>query len=240
MKYPVKYSALRILRFGALPCLAILVFHLPPQREGHKVDSVIERVPLSRGRHLYTSFFSTREENQLSAEAERNRVIEEHRNELSLQQHLLLERTSGIKTNTIHRFRDRDEDSVQNLERTVLTASKPGTRLDAVEALTQTNELDQATQVLSQVLVIDSDADVRVAALEALDEIDAVPFETLAQALSHDPDPVVRIRALDLIGEGKDKSERVVGLLSGVAKADSSKDVRQLAASLLETMIRGR
>jgi hypothetical protein len=144
-----------------------------------------------------------------------------------------------LNRSTSYRTGDSDEDSAANLERTILMAITPGARIDAVEALTQTNELDDAKEVLSRVVIIDQNPDVRLAALEALDEIDAVPFETLANVAWYDSDPRVRLNAIELIGEARDKGARVVEFLRRVARMDSNKEVRQLASGLLAVMIGG-
>jgi HEAT repeat protein len=119
-------------------------------------------------------------------------------------------------------------------------AMTPRARIDAVEALTQTNELDKAREVLSRVAIIDQNPDVRLAALEALDEIDAVPFETLADVAWYDSDPSVRLSAVELIGEAREKGMRVVEFLRRVAKMDSSNEVRQLASNFVSAVMKGK
>jgi hypothetical protein len=165
-------------------------------------------------------------------------ITEEFRNPAVLQQHQLAGLPSSVKANTRDGDVEEDKDSIENLEQSVLTAQKIGEALDAVEALTQTNDVDRARQVLSGVLRNNQHAEVRLAALDALDEIDEVPIEALAQAASNDSDSEIRLRALDLIGERKDKDGWVFQLLNRVARTDSNRDVRRSAASLLEAMIR--
>jgi hypothetical protein len=145
-----------------------------------------------------------------------------------------------MNTSTLYRTGDSDEDSVANLELRVLMAMTPGARIDAVEALTQTNELEKAREVLSRVAIIDQNPDVRLAALEALDEIDAIPFETLADVAWYDSDPSIRLSAIELIGEAREKGVRVVEFLRRVTTMDSNNEVRQLASSVLAAVMKGK
>ena len=228
----------RIFKLAALPCVAILMFQLFPTSE-ERTDSSMASTPQRRGVLHRSSRDSYRRDGAWNSVSGKYSVSEEFMNQPELLQHTLGGFSSRVKANTLDGVVEGDDESIENLERTVSIAPKSGERLDAVEALTQTNDVERARHVLSRVVETDQNAEVRLAALDALDEIDEVPFEALAQAASKDFDSEIRLRALELIGERKEKDESIFQLLNRVARTDSNKDVRRLARGLLEAMIRG-
>jgi hypothetical protein len=230
----------RILKLGGLFGVALLVSQLAPTSEKYKHDSRIEKSSMSRDGQPAVIRSSGRNGREWLFSAEKPFLTEEGRFDSWYMRPGPFDQRLTVNSSTSARTGDSEEDSVANLERTVLIARAPGARIDAVEALTQTNELDKAREVLSRVVIIDQNPDVRLSALEALDEIDAVPFETLADVAWYDSDPNVRLSAIELIGEAREKSARVVEFLRRVAKMDPSKDVKQLASNLLAAVMRGK
>lgn len=232
---PQKPLALSIVRVGVLPCLMMLAIYLLPPSVAHKSVAAIENSPIRKGEPTRTTLVPGKREQVIGRQDDRALAIAEFRR-VSRPSYDPIKQTPAVRASSFYGIETSDAESIETLERTVLTATTPGARIDAVEALTQTNQLDKAMQVLSQVLVIDRNADVRRAALEALDEIDEVPFEILADVATHDSDPMLRVEALDLIGDGKERSRRVIDLLRRLSRIDSNSDVRRSAATLLETM----
>jgi hypothetical protein len=240
MKPASKTLRLCILKIGSLLGVAIFIFQIAPTREGYEDTIRIETstrkgdggtaVFLSSGRHGRERLFPV----------EKPFLTEEGRFDSWHARREPLDQRSTVNRRTSYRTEDSDEDSVAGQERKILMAMTPRARIDAVEALTQTNELDKAREVLSRVAIIDQNPDVRLAALEALDEIDAVPFETLADVAWYDSDPSVRLSAVELIGEAKEKGMRVVEFLRRVAKMDSSNEVRQLASNFVSAVMNGK
>ena len=230
----------RILKLGGLLGVAILASQLASTSEEYQHGSGIEKSSRSRDGQSTASLSSRRNGQEWLFSAEKPFLSQEVRFDSWYAWREPLDHRSTLSSSTSYRTGDLDEGSVATLERTILLAMSPGARIDAVEALTQTNELDKAREVLSRVAIIDQNPDVRLAALEALDEIDAVPFETLADVAWYDSDPRVRLSAVELIGEAREQGMRVVEFLRRVAKIDSSKEVRQLASSLLAAVTKGK
>jgi hypothetical protein len=230
----------RILKLGGLLGVAILVSQLAPTSEKYKHDSRIEKSSMSRDGQPAVIRSSGRNGRKWLFSAEKPFLTEEGRFDTWYARRGPLNQSSTMNTSTLYRTGDSDEDSVANLERRVLMAMTPGARIDAVEALTQTNELEKAREVLSRVAIIDQNPDVRLAALEALDEIDAIPFETLADVAWYDSDPSIRLSAIELIGEAREKGVRVVEFLRRVTTMDSNNEVRQLASSVLAAVMKGK
>jgi hypothetical protein len=240
MKQSAKDSMPILWKLIGLLGVAILVFQLAPTREEYKHDSRIERSSRSKDAQS-TGFLSSGSNGpEWLFSAEKSFLRNEGRFDSWHARPEPLDQSSTGNRSISYRSGDSDEDSVARLERRILMAITPGARIDAVEALTQTNEPDKAREVLTRVVIIDQNPDVRLAALEALDEIDAVPFETLADVAWYDSDPSVRLSAIELIGEAREKSTRIVEFLRRVARMDSSKEVKQLASSLLAAMIGGK
>lgn len=230
----------RILKLGGLLGVAIFVSQLAPTGEKHKRDSRIEKSSMSRDGQPAVIRSSGRNGREWLFSDEKFFLSQEARFVSWNAWRESLDHRSTLSGSTSYGTGDRDEDSVATLERTILLAMSPGARIDAVEGLTQTNELDKAREVLSRVAIIDQNPDVRLAALEALDEIDAVPFETLADVAWYDSDPSVRLSAVELIGEAREKGMRVVEFLRRVAKMDSSNEVRQLASNFVSAVMKGK
>lgn len=229
----------RIFKLGGLLGVAFLISQLAPTREEYRHDSQIEKSSMSRDGQPAVIRSSGRNGREWLFSAAKPFLTKVGRFDSWYARPEPVDQRSTINRSTSYRTGDSDEDSVANLERTIVMTMTPGARVDAVEALTQTNELDEAREVLTRVVLIDPNVDVRLAALEALDEIDAVPFETLADVAWYDSDPSVRLNAIELIGEARDKGAWVVEFLRRVAKMDSSREVRQLASSLLAAMVGG-
>jgi hypothetical protein len=239
MNHPAKSSARRVLKLVGVFCVGMLILELAPMREGYQDDPLVEKSRRSvQGQHP-TAPSSRKKETEMTFRVET--FLSEGRPYNSrLEGRQLSGRTHAVAVKTSYGVGAADVESVENLERTVLVAMAPGAKIDAVEALTQTNEPEKATKVLSQVVLIDQNADVRLAALEALDEIDAIPFETLAAVAANDADSAVRLRAVELIGEIREKDARVVELLKLLARKDSRNEVGQLASNLLAAGMRGK
>lgn len=235
---PQKPLALRIVRVAALLCLSMLSIYLLPPSVARRSSAAIENSPIHKGEQTGTTLVTKRRGQVVDRQDDRALAIAE-RLQVSRPSYDAIKQTPAVSASSFYGIEKSDAESIETLERTVLTATTPGARIDAVEALTQTNDLDKAIRVLSQVLVIDKNVDVRLAALEALDEIDEVPFEILADVATHDSDSMLRLAALDLIRDGQERSRRVVDFLRRLSRIDSNSDVRRMAATLLKTMFGG-
>ena len=126
--------------------------------------------------------------------------------------------------------------SFADLERKALSDPNPEERIEALDELTEEKNRKGAARVLIQVLQSDKDAEVRRAALEGLEEIEAISLEVLSQTALNDPEASLRVRAIELMGDRDEKGKQTIDLLKRIAKIDQSKEVREAAIELLEEM----
>ena len=128
----------------------------------------------------------------------------------------------------------REEHLVTPWWQAALEGPDPARRREAVEALADSQEPGQHLAILLAVLKQDGDSDVREAALDALQSLDAIPLEPLFNVALQDREPSIRTKALELLAE-KGKSDRQVkAVLLRASKADPDEEVRETASSLLE------
>jgi hypothetical protein len=146
---------------------------------------------------------------------------------------------SGIPAHKVGKSGERGVESFETSERNVLSNPDPSERISAVEELTESKNRTGAVAALLQVLHNDSEAEVRKAALEGLEELEGLSLETLSQAALTDPEADIRVRAVELLGEIDEKGKRTAELLKRIAKMDQNKEVRQAAMDLLEEIGRG-
>ena len=238
MEPPANKIAQRAAKLVAISFVAALATIFLPIADRGMVTSRIDRELASGASSNSAPFLNQRGVNGVGSAAERRAFSDDKWSAFWSQRHSAGAERLEVNVSGRGAVRESDEDSVENLERTVLTAVKTGAKLDAIEALTQTNEPDKAMEALAHVLIGDKTAEVRLAALDALDEIDAVPLEILAHVAVYDSDPEVRLRALNLIADGKESGRRVFALLTRLAKADPDRAVRQSASDLLGEMRR--
>jgi len=124
---------------------------------------------------------------------------------------------------------DTDDQREAELYRAVILDSPDAGERETAVFLLSGNEHPQAIETFVEALD-DRDADVRLAAVEALDDqIDDLDPTVLSTALD-DPDPEVRTAALEALGELDDP---VAYTMINDALADPDEDVRELAESLL-------
>ena len=124
--------------------------------------------------------------------------------------------------------------SFADLERKALSDPNPEERIEALDELTEEKNRKGAARVLIQVLQSDKDAEVRRAALEGLEEIEAISLEVLSQTALNDPEASLRVRAIELMGDRDEKGKQTIDLLKRIAKSDKNKEVREAALELLE------
>jgi HEAT repeat protein len=107
------------------------------------------------------------------------------------------------------------------------------TRADAVKSLRLIDD-DGARQLIAEALLRDPEAEVRSAALVAIDyQPPAASLPLLRQFLEREEEERLRAAAVRQIGEHLDRAPQGHELLAFVAERDRSSDVRQLATSLL-------
>lgn len=122
------------------------------------------------------------------------------------------------------------DESIEGLRNTLLSHPDPDERLDAVFNLSTSSETAEAAQVLVEGLA-DTDAEVRLAVVEALgDFTDQIAPDVLMPALD-DPDPEVRFEAVGILGDIE--TPEALALVRR-ALNDSNDDVRSLAEGILE------
>ena len=124
--------------------------------------------------------------------------------------------------------------SFADLERKALSDPNPEERIEALDELTEEKNRKGAARVLIQVLQSDKDAEVRRAALEGLEEIEAISLEVLSQTALNDPEVSLRVRAIELMGDRDEKGKQTIDLLKRIAQIDQNREVRQAAIELLE------
>jgi hypothetical protein len=238
MELPAKRSMQRAAKLAVLSSVAVLAVLSLPNNDRGMVASRTEKEPASGASSYSARFLNRQGVNVAGIGAERGAFSAERWTAFWSQRHSSGAERLEVNASGLGANREFDEDSVENLEQKIFTAAKVGAKLDAIEALTQTNEPDKAMEALAHVLIKEKNAEVRMAALDGLDEIDAVPLEILAHVAVYDSDPEVRLRALNLIGDGKESGRRVFALLTRLAKADPNRAVRQSASDLLGEMRR--
>ena len=129
-----------------------------------------------------------------------------------------------------------EEGSIEEIKKKALGDPDPGERVVAVQELADMEDSSRARAILLNVVRTDSEAEVRAAAIEALDELDSVSFDMLSQIALNDPAPSLRIMAIERIGESEEEKKRAVGILRQVARKDKDEEVKQAALDLLEEM----
>lgn len=127
-------------------------------------------------------------------------------------------------------------ESFEQLAQKALNDPDPEERASAVEELWQSEDQRQAVAILLKILHNDREGDVRRAALDGLEEMEGLAFDTLAKVVLNDPDPSLRVRAVELIGQRGERGRKLVDFLKRVVKTDKDEDVRQAAMELLEEM----
>ena len=126
--------------------------------------------------------------------------------------------------------------SFADLERKALSDPNPEERIEALDELTEEKNRKGAARVLIQVLQSDREVEVRRAALEGLEEIEAISLEVLSQTALNDPEASLRVRAIELMGDRDEKGKQTIDLLKRIAKSDKNREVREAAIELLEEM----
>ncbi len=124
--------------------------------------------------------------------------------------------------------------SFADLERKALSDPNPEERIEALDELTEEKNRKGAARVLIQVLQSDREVEVRRAALEGLEEIEAISLEVLSQTALNDPEASLRVRAVELMGDRDEKGKQTIDLLKRIAKSDKNREVRETALELLE------
>lgn len=126
--------------------------------------------------------------------------------------------------------------SFADLERKALSDPNPEERIEALDELTEEKNRKGAARVLIQVLQSDREVEVRRAALEGLEEIEAISLEVLSQTALNDPEASLRVRAIELMGDRDEKGKQTIDLLKRIAQIDQNREVREAAIELLEEM----
>lgn len=126
--------------------------------------------------------------------------------------------------------------SFADLERKALSDPDPKERIAALDELTEEKNRKGAAGVLIQVLQSDREVEVRRAALEGLEEIEAISLEVLSQTALNDSEASLRVRAIELMGDMDEKGKQTIDLLKRISQIDQNREVRQAAIELLEEM----
>jgi hypothetical protein len=123
------------------------------------------------------------------------------------------------------RFRGKmDDDTVRNLLFSALRdANNPGSRLKAVEVLSQRPTNEPVEEALINALIYDADAGVRMRALEGLKSYADEQHVRVAfmQALKHDPINSIRVGAIDALTASKSKDR---ALAQGLEEVKNDED----------------
>lgn len=127
-------------------------------------------------------------------------------------------------------------DPIEQLRQTALSDPDPEERVRALQELAESEGGERAIAILLQALHNDRSGEAREAALEVLEEIQALSFETISRIALNDPAPSVRMRAIALVNERDEQRTKRMELLKRIAKSDRDKEVRQSAMDLLEAM----
>jgi hypothetical protein len=131
------------------------------------------------------------------------------------------------------RFHGRmDDDTVLQLLFSALRdADNPGSRLKAVEVLSQKPNNEPIEEALINALVYDGDASVRVRALEGLKLFANEQHVRAAfmQALKNDDNPSIRVQAIDALTASNAKDSELARNIEEVTKKDDNAYVRNKA-----------
>ena len=131
-----------------------------------------------------------------------------------------------------------DDDTVRNLLFSALRdANNPGSRLKAVEALSQKPTNEPVEEALINALVYDDDAGVRMRALEALEKFADEQHVRVAlmQALKNDDIVGIRKGAIDALTASKSKDRELAKRLQEVTKNDQNPYIRSKVLQFVDT-----
>jgi hypothetical protein len=115
----------------------------------------------------------------------------------------------------------------------------PEDRIGVLKEAAETGDRKGAVPQLLEILHKDRSVQSREAALDALEELEVLTFNTLAGIALNDPDGAMRIRAIELIGEMHGKDSRTVDFLQRIVKTDKEREVVEEATELLEEIKSG-
>ncbi|HYR44955.1 MAG TPA: HEAT repeat domain-containing protein [Terriglobia bacterium] len=131
-----------------------------------------------------------------------------------------------------------DDDTIRNLLFSALRdANNPGSRLKAVEVLSQKPTNEPVEEALINALVYDDDAGVRMRALEALRKFADEQHVRIAfmHALKNDEIVGIRIGAIDALTASKSKDQALAKSLQEVTKNEDSPYIRSRVLQFVGT-----
>ena len=187
------------------------------------VGSARTEASIQRGESLSFNYSSRTEPQVLQQTPRKEESIPLGRNAISIPNHA----EEGKK---------RKGESFTDLERRALADPKPEERIRALERLSVSEDRARAVAVLVHEMHNDRDEEVRQAALDALEELEELSLEALVHVAVSDPDPSLRLRAVELIGERDEEDKRAVDLLRGISQRDQHEEVREAATELFDEM----
>lgn len=114
-----------------------------------------------------------------------------------------------------------------------LTDPEPAQRLAAALALTGTEEAEAALGVVLDLLTPHTDPEIRERALGILTFFKDMPVDHIAQVALLDPEPSLRLEAVQLLGQQAEHDPAAHTALRQVAKAALDETVREHAQALL-------
>ncbi len=114
----------------------------------------------------------------------------------------------------------------------------PGLRGESVDILKHQTESDEIRGALLNSLLHDSNPGVRLKALEALKPYGGHPEvrKALPQVLLHDDNPGVRTLAIDLLTQGNQEQDQMVGVLQELMRTEHNTYVRDRCERVLRDM----
>lgn len=137
------------------------------------------------------------------------------------------------------RFQGQMDDNtvLQLLFSALRDADNPGSRLKAVEVLSQKPNNETIEEALINALVYDDDASVRVRALEGLKKFANEQHVRAAfmQALKNDDSPNIRVQAIDALTATNAKDPELARNIEEVTKKDDNAYVRNKALQFVST-----
>jgi hypothetical protein len=136
-----------------------------------------------------------------------------------------------------HQGRMDDDTVLQLLFSALRDADNPGSRLKAVEVLSQKPNNETIEEALINALVYDGDPSVRVRALEGLKKFanEQHVRNAFMQALKNDDSPNIRVQAIDALMATNAKDPELARNIEEVTKKDDNAYVRNKALQFVST-----
>ena len=115
----------------------------------------------------------------------------------------------------------------------MLTSPDPTARLEALEALSETEDTAYLLESVTQALGRERDAKVLEELINTVREHGPIPLAPLRALVTSDRDGSARAQALELLAEYAEGDQGTRALLERLSRSDPSEQVRETASSLL-------